>query len=104
MASEAGILFYDGRQQLDICLSNPQCIFLFIVLAILMLMILIHSASILPLLHPFVRINPANKFRHLASNLLSQFSWSKQLSIKSGEEEVVGPAGGWAGALILIGR
>lgn len=74
MASEAGILFYDGRQQLDICLSNPQCIFLFIVLAILMLMILIHSASILPLLHPFVRINPANKFRHLASNLLSQFS------------------------------
>lgn len=68
MASEAGILFYDGRQQLDICLSNPQCIFLFIVLAILMLMILIHSASILPLLHPFVRINPANKFRHLASN------------------------------------
>lgn len=29
-----------------------------------MLMILIHSASILPLLHPFVQINPANKFLH----------------------------------------
>lgn len=96
---------YDGRQQLDNCLSNPQCIFLFIVLAMMMLKILIQSASILPFLHPFVQINPANKFLHLASNLQSQFNWSKQLSIKSGEEEVVGPAAaGWAGALILMGR
>lgn len=90
---------------LDNCLSNPQCIFLFIVLAMMMLKILIQSASILPFLHPFVQINPANKFLHLASNLQSQFNWSKQLSIKSGEEEVVGPAAaGWAGALILMGR
>lgn len=41
----------------------------------------------------------------LTSNLTSQFNWSKQLSIRSGEEESEAPAvAGGPGALIKMGR
>lgn len=61
------------------------------------LMILIHSASKLPSLRPFVqKILPVSSFS-LASNLESQLKRCKQLSIKDGEEESVGrtTAGCW---------
>lgn len=49
VASEAaGDPACDGRQQLDDGLSNPPCVFLFMFLAKMMLMIVIHSASTLP--------------------------------------------------------